>query len=362
MIIDRSRQLWHTIQQRLGIRRRLLDYAAQGSLPVRGAKWTIGRQVAIRRGATTIPSSFPKRLLRPPSRTAAGRLLHATLDAICTLRIPGQHEAGDVFRLTREGNGMVLCARRGQVWRDLPGNPPSREYLETRAVFERFVTAPTWRHTPYRGGVVEVSELLQGTPLARLLGGAGMAPPVQALLHALASLNASVGHGDASSWMLARREALRGLVLPASFVEALEDTVAFASLADGPMVPSHGDLNPGNVIVRLDGSPVVIDFSEFTLAKRPWWFDGLYLALDLDVLCLRRKLPREPRVEASRVLHALRSRQFGGSSGCSARELSLFAWVIAGCASYLEPGVSPETFVTRRWQRATSVVEWGRRS
>jgi hypothetical protein len=62
----------------------------------------------------------------------------------------------------------------------------------------------------------------------------------------------------------------------ASFV-TLAQHPAIDALADSSATLQHGDTSGNNVVLRPDGSPVLIDWSPTTLGVRPFWSDAALL-------------------------------------------------------------------------------------
>jgi hypothetical protein len=61
----------------------------------------------------------------------------------------------------------------------------------------------------------------------------------------------------------------------------LANMPAVSTLRRLPLALQHGDLGQGNIVVRTDGSPTLIDWTPMTLGVRPFWSDAaLLVAVD----------------------------------------------------------------------------------
>ena len=144
--------------------------------------------------------------------------------------------------------------------------PFTSEYERLRRVFSHHVPSVPFEVLPGRHRLVE--SLAPGTPLSDI-DAAAQLQVVADLLDHLAELAGMAGEGDSIELLTS---AVATLDQGSSIDEQHETLVAY--LGSSVLVPSHGDLVGGNILVS-QGRPVVIDFG--ALAQRPAWYDGVLL-------------------------------------------------------------------------------------
>jgi hypothetical protein len=141
-------------------------------------------------------------------------------------------------------------------------------YVNLRDRFSAHVPSVPYRVVPERTAIVE--ELIEGS----VFGSASTGEKVAAAKKILISLSELAVHepeGTSRDSLAATIDRTKGL---AEAKRRKEEILAW--LGPAPMVPSHGDLCEGNVVLRADG-PTCIDFGMIGL--RPSWYDGVEIAL-----------------------------------------------------------------------------------
>ena len=175
-----------------------------------------------------------------------------------------------VTKTSRKGVELAFFSGRGFVVRVSKDGDFTTEYMRLRQSFSEFVpSAEILALSDDRNAILE--EFIIGDTLAAFdRDSSAYREALTAVTsgHLLLVQALSV---EAGSYSLASIPSVDSTIAP--FREHQARVLAY--LGEGPLVPSHGDLHSGNLLVHAGGGIKSIDFG--SLAMRPAWFDAVRL-------------------------------------------------------------------------------------
>ena len=177
------------------------------------------------------------------------------------------NESGDRFVLVAPEHGWIQ-----KIWTEAK---PDERYVHLREQFSTYVCAPAFTVDIPSGRLRE--QYIDGTPLA-LLAGDVRIEHVKRLLRSLAVMIQSEANGSVSGWFEDVMRSTEGVRLPKSLQRTLDWDRLAQLVGVGPFAPSHGDVGPGNILIA-DDEPVLLDWSPRGVDERPFWCDGVHLAM-----------------------------------------------------------------------------------
>ena len=179
-------------------------------------------------------------------------------DAVAVIRVQGSR--AHLVALSPHERQAIRVGGRGAY---------DAAYVDARRRFQRWVAAPAFSVSD--DGAVLVEQWCEGV-LVSQLPGEQQAAYATKLLEDLAALTAAETTADEESWWRRLPAALERVTLPAPLRASLEHPAVQQALSTSLLVPSQGDLHPGNLVVDSgDGQPRVVDFDYAGWV--PIWFD-----------------------------------------------------------------------------------------
>lgn len=172
--------------------------------------------------------------------------------------------------LPASGDALLLDPDRQQCLRLLE-SPLRDVVLETRVALSRHLRTPRFELSPDKMQLTEA--LIVGAPLVDASAKV-RAHAVAALLRGYTA-HASANRAGTAGPLI--REAIALLEIdgvPAGLRRAVEEHNVARIAETWPLVPSHGNLHPGNIIIT-DGGPTLIDFQ--SARSQPFFFDPVHL-------------------------------------------------------------------------------------
>lgn len=176
-----------------------------------------------------------------------------------------------------DGTLILLDPESGSVKRFAQRPIYTTEYVALRSALAGHV--PCSAFSVDEAGTVVAEEFVQGAIYERL-GASDKQATTRVLLRGFAELVADQGVWHSGEMLsrayvaFAERDLPDTLRMDSWFPRTLERSMRW------PLVPSHGDLHPGNIIVR-DSGPVLIDLAGIQqplglcISMRPFWYDAL---------------------------------------------------------------------------------------
>ena len=177
----------------------------------------------------------------------------------------------DVWLPRHSSKWLLFDLERSEVMR-WASSPYSVEYLELRKAFERHVVSVSFKVMPSDGVLIE--SLPSGRALSEF-NKAMQTAIARQLLRGLAALIRETGVAQITE---RDSDSLAAIVERSPLVAVRECASDLLEMFghDTPLVPTHDDLAPNNVIVEEDGVATVIDFGRLHLG--PFWLDPLTIA------------------------------------------------------------------------------------
>lgn len=223
-----------------------------------------------------IRKEVPGARISDTSRLARLGLHHILAGGIGILRIRSAG-AYSIAVTSAEETLILLDPDSGTVKRFAARPVYGSEYVALRAALARHVACPTF--SVDADGTALTEEYVHGT-VYETASSTEKEAVTRILLRGFVDLAADQGVWNSETTLLRARGAFAGRDLP----EALQLDPWFGRVHERamswPLVPSHGDLHPGNIIIR-DGGPVLIDLAGIEeplglcLSMRPFWFDAV---------------------------------------------------------------------------------------
>ena len=209
------------------------------------------------------------RTVRHLARMIVRLILASALRGKTAIPVTKTSRKGPVTKTSRKGVELAFFSVRGFVVRVSKDGDFTTEYMRLRQSFSEFVpSAEILALSDDRNAILE--EFIIGDTLAAFdRDSSAYREALTAVTsgHLLLVQALSV---EADSYSLASIPSVDSTIAP--FREHQARVLAY--LGEGPLVPSHGDLHSGNLLVRAGGVKT-IDFG--SLAMRPAWFDAVRL-------------------------------------------------------------------------------------
>jgi hypothetical protein len=186
----------------------------------------------------------------------------------------------DSFTLSLVGSGqtiVMLEPAAGRVART--AHTPagfSDWYVDVRSRYARHVPSVPFRVIA-RGELV-VEELVDGAHVAEL-SKSEMCAVIRFMFDRYQRLVTHESSGRCSTMFSTIDLAINSHAVPPALLAILRAVREGDLLSEWPLVPSQGDLIPGNLIIR-DGTPVVIDFPSNKVGMEPFFLDPVWLAFN----------------------------------------------------------------------------------
>ena len=175
--------------------------------------------------------------------------------------------SGDRFVLVAPEHGWIQ-----KVWTEAK---PHEHYVLLRERFSTYVRAPAFAVDVASGRLSE--QYIDGVPLA-VLPADVQVEHVRHLLRSLAVMIRSEVNGCGAAWFEDVKRSTARLPLPSSLQRALDWDLLTQLVSVSPFSPSHGDIGPGNILVAGE-EPVLLNWFPRGVDERPFWCDGVHLAL-----------------------------------------------------------------------------------
>lgn len=182
------------------------------------------------------------------------------------LLLAGVRDAAEYECLASATGGVLLFGGVTNTVKRIISEPLfDDEYVAIRKRFSRHLSAPTFKVDASRQALVE--QQVHGVCLDEL-DEAQQLDIVKGLLRRLASLCFQEKHSDSKQFLHQALSALNPSLLPADLLPWLQVLRSSMLVADVPLVPSHGDLLPKNVLVNGDDT-WIIDWDSRFVGFRP---------------------------------------------------------------------------------------------
>ena len=214
---------------------------------------------------------------RTSGRSFPARLKAVMEQACLTALAPpivwrGGPEGASVVLRTREKGLLLLSPSGGWVRRSSATTPFSAQYEALRRSISAHVAASTLLEVSGDGRVT-TEEYVSGSHLSRL----PLDDQVTTIRQFIVSLNGlirSEGSGSSHDYLDRCLDRAHESAIPDDLRRVLDRDRAHGLLGSAPLVPSHGDVVIGNLVVT-DNGPILIDWDPEILGTRPFWVDAL---------------------------------------------------------------------------------------
>lgn len=207
-------------------------------------------------------SKAVRRAAKASPRQAIASMVHRWLPPLA-LRVARDSQGPFTIAVAADDGGLVLLApEHGRVARTYGSREIDGDYIALRRRYMEHVLTP--RFEVAEGGRLLIEEFVQGRHFADLPP-EGQVDVVKKVLTRYASLTRDEGEDPAQDWV---EESLHGVEkgnAPAEVGRLLSTRDLRLTATQWPTVPSATDASVKNVIVRPDGSPVLIDLGNLRL-------------------------------------------------------------------------------------------------
>lgn len=181
--------------------------------------------------------------------------------------------------ISSDGAMILLAPETGHVKRFADRPIYTAEYASLRAAIARHIPCPAF--SVDEAGTAVTEGFVHGA-VYETMGGDDKEMTTRIMLRGFVDLVANQGVWNSLEVLVRARVAFAGRDLPAN----LRMDPWFARMCERsmrwPLVPSHGDLHPGNIIIG-DSGPMLIDLAGIDephglcLSMRPFWYDAITL-------------------------------------------------------------------------------------
>lgn len=200
----------------------------------------------------------------------AGRRLF--VPPLVVTRRRGRADGATIGVYSRPREVVLLAPASGWMRRISADAAFDQDYINLRKVFSNYVSCPNFRVE--RAGSIVVEDFILGRSTVGLESSTRI-EVVRGIVGGLVDLIEKESAQSIEGHYEDRIGRLGVDYIPEPMRRWVELASMKSIMASGPLVPSHGDMGPHNVIVQgADG--IVIDISA-DLGWRPFWFDSLAL-------------------------------------------------------------------------------------